>query len=209
MPFIFSDIIIHLYFVMEKYMRRKNTTHEMMMGYMATALLELMLEKDYTKISIGEIAKKAGVDRSSYYRHFKSKEDIISFFFDMVLKESLDGYTNLSSIDFTLYIPVSYTHLNIHSIYTAFFNYKNEILLIHYANLSFLLLDVLSKRFQFSELATQFPLTKQYELSYIIGGIYNNLIFWMSRDMKETPDELTEISLQFRNEDSLSLLSLR
>lgn len=200
MPFIFSDIIIHLYFVMEKYMRRKNTTHEMMMGYMATALLELMLEKDYTKISIGEIAKKAGVDRSSYYRHFKSKEDIISFFFDMVLKESLEGYTNLSSIDFTLYI---------HSIYTAFFNYRKEILLIHYANLSFLLLDVLSKRFQFSELAKDFPLSKQYELSYIIGGIYNNLIFWMSRDMKETPDELTEISLQFRNEESLSLLSLR
>ena len=200
MPFIFSDIIIHLYFVMEKYMRRKNTTHEMMMGYMAGALLELMLEKDYTKISIGEIAKKAGVDRSSYYRHFKSKEDIISFFFDMVLKESLEGYTNLSSIDFTLYI---------HSIYTAFFNYRKEILLIHYANLSFLLLDVLSKRCQFSELAKDFPLSKQYELSYIIGGIYNNLIFWMSRDMKETPDELTEISLQFRNEESLSLLSLR
>lgn len=200
MPFIFSDIIIHLYFVMEKYMRRKNTTHEMMMGYMAGALLELMLEKDYTKISIGEIAKKAGVDRSSYYRHFKSKEDIISFFFDMVLKESLEGYTNLSSIDFTLYI---------HSIYTAFLNYRKEILLIHYANLSFLLLDVLSKRFQFSELAKDFPLSKQYELSYIIGGIYNNLIFWMSRDMKETPDELTEISLQFRNEESLSLLSLR
>lgn len=200
MPFIFSDIIIHLYFVMEKYMRRKDTTHEMMMGYMAGALLELMLEKDYTKISIGEIAKKAGVDRSSYYRHFKSKEDIISFFFDMVLKESLDGYTNLSSIDFTLYI---------HSIYTAFFNYRKEILIIHYANLSFLLLDVLSKRFQFSELAKDFPLSKQYELSYIIGGIYNNLIFWMSRDMKETPDELTEISLQFRNEESLSLLSLR
>lgn len=200
MPFIFSDIIIHLCFVMEKYMRRKNTTHEMMMGYMAGALLELMLEKNYTKISIGEIAKKAGVDRSSYYRHFKSKEDIISFFFDMVLKESLEGYTNLSSIDFTLYI---------HSIYTAFFNYRKEILLIHYANLSFLLLDVLSKRFQFSEIAKDFPLSKQYELSYIIGGIYNNLIFWMSRDMKETPDELTEISLQFRNEESLSLLSLR
>ena len=181
-------------------MRRKNTTHEMMMGYMTGALLELMLEKDYTKISIGEIAKKAGVDRSSYYRHFKSKEDIISFFFDMVLKESLEGYTNLSSIDFTLYI---------HSIYTAFFNYKKEILLIHHANLSSLLLDVLSKRFQFSEIAKDFPLSKQYELSYIIGGIYNNLIFWMSRDMKENPDELTEISLQFRNEDSLSLLSLR
>ena len=68
---------------------------------------------------------------------------------------------------------------------------------------------MLSKRFQFSEIAIEFPLTKQYELSYIIGGIYNNLIFWMSRDMKETPDELTEIALQFRNEDSLSLLSLR
>ena len=33
-------------------MRRKNTTTEMMMGYMCSALLELMLEKDYAKISI-------------------------------------------------------------------------------------------------------------------------------------------------------------
>lgn len=189
-----------VYFAMERYMRRKNTTTEMMMGYMCSALLELMLEKDYAKISIGEIAKKAGVDRSSYYRHFKSKEDIISFFFDMVLKESLDGFTNLSSIDFTLYI---------HSIYMAFYNYKKEVLLIYRYNLSSLLLDVLSKRFQFSEIAIEFPLTKQYELSYIIGGIYNNLIFWMSRDMNETPDELTEISLQFRDEESISLLSLR
>ena len=189
-----------MYFAMERYMRRKNTTTEMMMGYMCSALLELMLEKDYAKISIGEIAKKAGVDRSSYYRHFKSKEDIISFFFDMVLKESLDGFTNLSSIDFTLYI---------HSIYMAFYNYKKEVLLIYHSNLSSLLLDVLSKRFQFSEIAIEFPLTKQYELSYIIGGIYNNLIFWMSRDMNETPDELTEISLQFRDEESISLLSLR
>ena len=189
-----------MYFAMERYMRRKNTTTEMMMGYMCSALLELMLEKDYAKISIGEIAKKAGVDRSSYYRHFKSKEDIISFFFDMVLKESLDGFTNLSSIDFTLYI---------HSIYMAFYNYKKEVLLIYHYNLSSLLLDVLSKRFQFSEIAIEFPLTKQYELSYIIGGIYNNLIFWMSRDMNETPDELTEISLQFRDEESISLLSLR
>ena len=180
-------------------MRRKNTTHEMMMGYMASSLLELMLEKDYSKISIGEIAKNAGVDRSSYYRHFKSKEDIISFFFDKILKESLDGFTNLSSIDFTIYI---------HSIYMAFYNYKNELLLIHDAKLSFLLLEVLSKRFHFNEYAINAPLSKQYELSYMIGGIYNNLIFWMSRDMNESPDEMTEISNKFRDDDSVSLLSL-
>ncbi|MFC2583858.1 MAG: TetR/AcrR family transcriptional regulator, partial [Lachnoanaerobaculum saburreum] len=125
---------------------------------------------------------------------------IISFFFDMVLKESLDGFTNLSSVDFTLYI---------HSIYMAFYNYKKEILLIYRSNLSSLLLDVLSKRFQFNEYASNSSLIKQYELSYIIGGIYNNLIFWMSRDMSETPDELTAISLEFRDEDSISLLSLR
>ena len=91
----------------------------------------------------------------------------------------------------------------------AFFNYKKEILLIHSAKLSSLLLDVLSKRFHFNKYAANASLIKQYELSYIIGGIYNNLIFWMSRDMKETPDEMTAISLQFRDEDSISLLSLR
>lgn len=47
-------------------MRKKNTTTEMMKGYIADSLLHLMSTKPYNDITIAEITKKAGVNRSTY-----------------------------------------------------------------------------------------------------------------------------------------------
>jgi len=46
---------------------------------MGTALLELMREKPLEKISIEEMTAKADVGRSTYFRYFKSKEEVLSF----------------------------------------------------------------------------------------------------------------------------------
>ncbi|BFK97895.1 MULTISPECIES: hypothetical protein [Eisenbergiella] len=35
---------------------------------------------------------------------------------------------------------------------------------------------------------------KQHRIYYHIGGIYNYFILWLSHNMKETSDELSEIS---------------
>lgn len=48
---------------------------------------------------------------------------------------------------------------------------------------------------------------KQYEVSSIIGGIYHNLLFWLSRDMRETQEEMSEIALSCRPEGSLTMLN--
>ena len=41
------------------------------------ALIELMDEKPFENISITEVVQRAGVGRSSFYRHFSSKEDVL------------------------------------------------------------------------------------------------------------------------------------
>ncbi|MDR1899926.1 MAG: TetR/AcrR family transcriptional regulator [Treponema sp.] len=46
------------------------------------ALLRLMEKKTYGKISVADITKKAGVARQTFYRHYKSKDDVILQFFD-------------------------------------------------------------------------------------------------------------------------------
>ena len=61
-------------------MRRSNTTTEMMKEYISESLLILMEGKAYDDISIGEITAKAGVNRSTYYRNFSSKNEIIKFY---------------------------------------------------------------------------------------------------------------------------------
>ena len=41
------------------------------------ALMELIHEKNYPRISVKEIAEKADVGRSTLYRHYNSKADIL------------------------------------------------------------------------------------------------------------------------------------
>lgn len=42
-----------------------------------TALLELMKTTEFKKISISELVRRAGVSRQSFYRNYKTKEDIV------------------------------------------------------------------------------------------------------------------------------------
>lgn len=50
--------------------------------YIVQALFKLMNAYDYDKISVTDIAKKAGVGRATFYRYFKNKEDVIYFYFE-------------------------------------------------------------------------------------------------------------------------------
>lgn len=59
-----------------------------------TAILELVREKSYGRITIREITDRADVGRSTFYSHFDSKEDLLFSGFDdwlLSLASSADG----------------------------------------------------------------------------------------------------------------------
>lgn len=41
------------------------------------AMVALIVEKDYGKITVSEIARRAGVDRTTFYQHYTSKDDLV------------------------------------------------------------------------------------------------------------------------------------
>ena len=45
--------------------------------WLLEALISLMGEKDYGQITISELAKRADLDRRTFYRHYGSKDQII------------------------------------------------------------------------------------------------------------------------------------
>ena len=47
--------------------------------WISKSLLEMLALKPLYSISISEIAENAKVDRRTFYRHFKSKDDVISY----------------------------------------------------------------------------------------------------------------------------------
>ena len=47
----------------------------------ATALIELVAKTDYSKISVQMIAKKAGINRQTFYYHFSDKDELLRFIY--------------------------------------------------------------------------------------------------------------------------------
>lgn len=54
-------------------------TTEFLKECMADALLQLMREKPFSKITVNEIAAAAGVNRSTWFRHFGTKQEALTF----------------------------------------------------------------------------------------------------------------------------------
>ena len=74
-------------------MRRTTATTDYLKECMGTALLELMKEKPIEKISIEEMTAKADVGRSTYFRYFKSKDEVLSFKITCLWKRFSDEQT--------------------------------------------------------------------------------------------------------------------
>ena len=62
---------------------------------LAEALIELLKEHEYHEISINDITNKSGFSRMSYYRNFKSVDEILDYFLDIKTTEHIEN-TNLN-----------------------------------------------------------------------------------------------------------------
>lgn len=67
-------------------MKKKKREADLFKTYIMEALVILLEKKKFSEITIKEITRKAGVNRSTYYRNFHSKEEIITFFTPIYLK---------------------------------------------------------------------------------------------------------------------------
>lgn len=166
-------------------MRRKNTTSEMMKGYMADALLILMREKVYADITIGEITTKAGVNRSTFYRNFDSKDEIIKHYVKQII------YSHKASL------PERQTSIEDYllGMFAYYYGYKNELLMIHEAKVTYIMLDTFNETF--SAIRADTTPEGQYATHYHTGGIYNTFLLWFEGGMTETPAEMAEITMSY------------
>jgi len=62
------------------------------------ALIELLQEKPFKKITIADIALKAGYSRTTFYAHFNYKEDILNEYIDELIERILyDSFGEIST----------------------------------------------------------------------------------------------------------------
>lgn len=158
-----------------------------------TALLLLMEKKPYEEITITEIAKKAGVSRMSYYRLYKSKDDILAQYADEVFGELLERIRGSHTLD-RLWLAEEIFHIcgEHHILLKNVFHAKlyDRILenLLHYCR--YLAEHVLGM---------EEGKDTEYWIYGEAGRFGMLILHWMESGMKETPEEMA----RFLTEDRL------
>ncbi|MCH3921918.1 TetR/AcrR family transcriptional regulator [Limosilactobacillus sp.] len=148
------------------------------------ALFELLKKNSFEKISITELTQKAGVARLSYYRNFKSKEDIVEKFFDHEFKNFMaelakqdQSQVSLQSI---MILSFSYWQKKHQQIRMLVRDGQIDLIYLSFQKNMQLILQ----RYQ-----EQFSLT-QRQAEFVEGGIMIVLLEWIQDGCQETPEEI-------------------
>lgn len=156
-------------------------------------------EKEFSKIAIEDILQKAGVSRSTFYAHFKTKDDVLDSLlrniFHHVFSHSLHEE---ESHDFSHESVLEYKHLFTHTLY----HLKDEKALVQT-----ILNSACRARFLDEIRKEMTPLIRRVihegvipskdipealQVSATMESFVTLIAFWFQNDCAQTPEELTE-----------------
>lgn len=163
---------------------------------MNQALIELLNKKDIEFITVKEICQKAGVNRSTFYLHYESIDDLVDecidninknfvTYFDKKTCEFMDKIRNCSNEELILITPEYLTP------YLTFIKENKTIYQVavkhnHIMN-SYGTFNVLNKKI-FKPIFSKFGIdekTEQYMIIYYLNGITAIINEWIKNDCKD------------------------
>ncbi|MBB4825906.1 AcrR family transcriptional regulator [Sporosarcina luteola] len=159
-------------------------------------LFSVMDRYEFSIITVTQIAQEAMVGRKTFYRHFKSKEDVLEEAIERLFVEYSSFQKNYYSAKFEVLI---YSHFSFWNEHLYFLNllYKNNLMLYLFKQyqkyVSLLNQDYLKS------LKSETSASK-YANAFTTGIFWSMLYTWIENGAKESPKEIATICLSlFRN----------
>lgn len=155
------------------------------------ALIEFAGQKDWSKVTITELITKSGVARASFYRNFKSVEEIIDYGIGQMALRYHNGMPP--------YIEDFHSREMMLYKFRFYQEHADLVLAFHHAKVTTTLLDIITD----CEIDScgDMPSTSisRYELYYYAGAFYNIMLCWLESGTKETPEAMAEEFLRIAN----------
>ncbi|HKJ39597.1 MAG TPA: TetR/AcrR family transcriptional regulator [Anaerolineales bacterium] len=174
-----------------------------------TALLDLIKEKDYDEISIEEITERANVGRTTFYLHYKDKEDLLMEEFSTIMYERAQA---LSEIPFSVWVPASEEDLKkniaLQPLLLVFDHIHNNSelynLLLKSTNSSKIIerirkisTDAIVKFVEAKMETDPIPLLSEVPIEFFAaffsGALISIVSWWIREDMRHSPEEVTNM----------------
>lgn len=166
--------------------------------WIINALLRLMEEQDYHRITVKEITQEADLARATFYLNYKSKEDVLERYINELYKEFLGETAKLSEPD--LY--------NMALLYFSFWaGYTDFVRLLQKHGLFFMLLEAyerylpqISENYGSVNIFGNKNIGREdlpYFTCFHAAGLWNILKTWVNSGAKQSPQRLAELYVKF------------
>lgn len=166
---------------------------------MNQALIELLNKKDYEFITIKEICKKAGVNRSTFYLHYDNVNDLLCETIENTNKKFLASFTqsdinfakNITSKDKDDLILVTPEYL------LPYLNYIKQNNIVYQVSAKHPNLMQSVKKYDLLKENILFPIFRKFHIkenqqkyvsAYYINGVYAIIDEWIKGDCKDDID---------------------
>ena len=168
---------------MEKYLLKSQKSRFNRMC-IAEAIIELMKTEELKKIKISTVVKKAGVSRTTFYKHFNSLEEVLDDYMNEIVAEyNIEREKNAE-------IKSLYDYKNILLTIYFFDQYADFFKTVTKQGFYPLLIDAINS---FMTKNIYFDKNDLYELYCYSGGLLNIFIKWEEDGKKEKPEEIAQI----------------
>lgn len=154
------------------------------------SLTELIMEKDYDKITVQDIIDRADIGRSTFYTHFLDKDDLLIGEMSVFRIDVADHF-EMESSDVS---PVSalkiFEHVEEHyDLYRAMIGTNGIELATKMARKK--MSEHLGERVkQLTDMGHPLPLPAPIIIQYLTGAISGLITWWLDSKMPYTPEEM-------------------
>lgn len=167
-------------------MGRGSKTTELLKECMGDTLLTLMREKPFEKITYQEIAEKAGVGRSTWFRNFSCKEEAITF--------RLLQLWNRWAREHGIPENGRYTMGDAGTFFDFIYSIRDTLLVLYRADKQACIYETFYQAITPQHIDD----AERYVSRFYSYGLFGLVNEWASRDFKETPQEMARLFAALR-----------
>lgn len=162
---------------------KEKSYHESVCEAITQALLLLLKDMPYDRITVSDIVRKAGVGRSSFCRNYLDKDDVLEKY-----------VTGLFSGSVNIEDPYSNEHLRstIISHYRAYYENREFLMTLQKNRILYRFLDQL-RDITGSTIRENDLTVNIYQPAFFSAANLGVLTHWLERGCQETPEEIADI----------------
>ena len=167
------------------YTKQKNPIAIRSQQMISEGMIRLMKRISYQKITVSDLCEESAVGRKTFYRNFESKEDVIDFQLDQLLRE-YEEEQNPIPLEKKLHFHFSFLEKHMEYLTLLYFN---GLMPMMYAKFNFLIPQIMP-------IWSQNPVEQRYRSACIVSMINAVVYVWAEREFEESVDEITKIMKQ-------------